>query len=380
MNHMLLRPTTRRSGITLLEVLISIFVLAFGLLGVAALIPVGRFAIVEVGKADRSAVCGRAGLHEIKIRQFPDVNDGTLRPMTDIRTWRDHSGTEVLSSADTAAQRLAKRRLAYAIDPLFVAQNSNACEYFPYIVTNASPAVIRSAAMRRVTFSQYDTFGKLQQIEQPLAERIFMLQDQVLFDVPDDRDQRPRELRLLHTGVVEPRPFLLGDDSDGLGNDLLTEVRGDYTWLATVVPVLSNGNPTGTYTVSIVVFYKRDFTHDALAIKPSERFVDAELLGGGDVKLKVSNGPSVPNPKDPPQLDVRRNEWLLLSSDIPAGGTFRWYRVVAIDDEAEEESSGNWVRYATLAGPDWPANEAYATLIDGVVGVYTTTIDLGDQK
>ena len=52
-------PTIRR-GISLMEVLISIFVLSIGMLGVAALIPVGRFSIVETSKADRGAACGQA--------------------------------------------------------------------------------------------------------------------------------------------------------------------------------------------------------------------------------------------------------------------------------------------------------------------------------
>ncbi len=44
-----------------MEVLISTFVMSIGLLGLAALIPVGRFAIVQTGKADRAGACGRAG-------------------------------------------------------------------------------------------------------------------------------------------------------------------------------------------------------------------------------------------------------------------------------------------------------------------------------
>ena len=59
------RPPTAdrrpRAGISLMEVLISTFVLSIGLLGLAALIPVGRFAIVQTAKSDRAGACGRAG-------------------------------------------------------------------------------------------------------------------------------------------------------------------------------------------------------------------------------------------------------------------------------------------------------------------------------
>ena len=42
--------------------LISIFVLLFGLLGVAAVIPVAQVLLARTAQADRSAACGRAGL------------------------------------------------------------------------------------------------------------------------------------------------------------------------------------------------------------------------------------------------------------------------------------------------------------------------------
>ena len=72
---LILHPSSLRSGITLLEVLISVFVLSVGLMGMAALLPVGRYAIVETGKADRAGACGRAALHQIKVcRMLDPVN------------------------------------------------------------------------------------------------------------------------------------------------------------------------------------------------------------------------------------------------------------------------------------------------------------------
>ena len=49
-----------RRGLSLLEVLVSIGILTLGLLGVAMLIPIGKFAMTEVEKADRTGTCGRA--------------------------------------------------------------------------------------------------------------------------------------------------------------------------------------------------------------------------------------------------------------------------------------------------------------------------------
>ena len=47
---------------TLLEVLISIFVILIGMLGVAAVIPAGRAELVEAAKADRSSACGASAV------------------------------------------------------------------------------------------------------------------------------------------------------------------------------------------------------------------------------------------------------------------------------------------------------------------------------
>ncbi len=71
----LVSSTPRRSGLTLLEVLISIFVLSVGLLGLASLLPLARNYMTEGAKYDRSAVLGRQGLHTLEARQ--DLRDPT---------------------------------------------------------------------------------------------------------------------------------------------------------------------------------------------------------------------------------------------------------------------------------------------------------------
>lgn len=60
----------RRRGISLMEVLISMFVMLIGLVGVAALIPAGRFELAEGVKQERAAAVGRLAFREIKTRGF----------------------------------------------------------------------------------------------------------------------------------------------------------------------------------------------------------------------------------------------------------------------------------------------------------------------
>jgi len=62
-----------RRGISLLEVLVSIFIILFGILGVAALFPVGGFYVDRANQFDRAASIGESAFNEIQIR-------GLLRP------------------------------------------------------------------------------------------------------------------------------------------------------------------------------------------------------------------------------------------------------------------------------------------------------------
>ena len=92
-------PRTRR-GVSLMEILISIGVILGGLVGVAALLPVGRSEIVQASRMDRAAACGRAVLHEVQVRGladpsqwvgFYDVSWYTV-PTDCPADWRDTSG------------------------------------------------------------------------------------------------------------------------------------------------------------------------------------------------------------------------------------------------------------------------------------------------
>ena len=56
------RAATSRRGVSLIEVLMSIFILSVGLMGMASLIPVGGYQVGEAIKSDRAAAVGRAAV------------------------------------------------------------------------------------------------------------------------------------------------------------------------------------------------------------------------------------------------------------------------------------------------------------------------------
>ena len=111
-----------------MEVLISIFVLSMGLLGLAALLPVGSYTILETIKADRAGDCGRAALRDLKARRMLDSTFNV-----NSQCWVDPNmlsngsftltSATCLSLASTAAP--LSSRLSFVIDPWGVAGITN---------------------------------------------------------------------------------------------------------------------------------------------------------------------------------------------------------------------------------------------------------------
>lgn len=385
-----------RRGVSLLEVLISIFVLSFGLMGVAALIPLGRYALVETGKADRSAACGRAGMRDVKVQRMLDPARW-WNPAPVATGLQNDTGTTFANPSGYTTTQWPNRGQSFCIDPLGLYRYASAggaavdeYEMFPLDVTSG-PACIH---MPRIALDTY-LIGGPTVMPLALAERVFTWRDELLFETNEDEaTYRPERLYSLSGGT-------------GFGTDasaaVVGEAEGNYSWMATVTPAASEA-PLGyadkkTYTVSIVVFYKRDFEVDGVMTpeRPVQAVFVGNGLGGGDVKLCTTVD-------DRDYLTLREKQWIMLCGQVAderfgsgaVRNVFKWYRVVLTDDEPHvPETSDNpvpanteWLRYATLAGPDWNGDwnlsdtsgdgtndTTYAALVDGVIGVYTTTIE-----
>ena len=134
-----------RSGLSLLEVLVSLFILAVGLLSVAALIPVGKLALIKTNKSDRTGACGRAGLSEVRIRRMLDPDMWAANP---------GNGT-------------------FAIDPLGYIKLGNSSTLGP---------------LNRINLFTTPNAAT--------AEAIFSWHDDLTFDIPDDSSNRPTALSI----------------------------------------------------------------------------------------------------------------------------------------------------------------------------------------
>jgi len=361
----------RRRGVSLMEVLVSIFVILFGMLAVGALLPVGRFEIAEALRADRAAACGRAALREVQVR-------GILHPAL----WLKPNLSPVAPPVAVLGGALAFPALdSFAIDPLFIARNGSVApgllQQFPFAPT-AGTVFMQRATLGMVTLPN-------PALHDALFSRIFIWRDDLTYTLPKDATLRAQ---IDLSGGSPP-------------ND------GSYSWLVTVTPVVdrapdavdSSVNPPVLYyradtvrkfEVAAVVFHKRDFVAadpaDPSNPKPGERQVGVEFQGagwgGGDVRLMTPLATAT-------FINVKRNDWILLCGLDPGQWgrpVFKWYRILAVSDP-EPTNPGN--RMVTLAGPDWRynvdpntgiPNVVMGAIFEGVAGVYTETVEVGGPR
>jgi hypothetical protein len=417
-----------RRGISLLEVLISMFVLLFGLMGVAAIFPVGNHYAGRGEQFDRGSALAAAGFADLKAR-------GMLKP----ELWYYASKPNADDQLNTAPAPVIRPTLsdfnvtlgssngtgyAFVIDPMGAALGiydatapiTAGLDYFPYIdLTNAAttdgivnadmPSTWRAPTanpglvgdrwpLRRVSLLQ--SAGTL--INPRVAETIFRLHDDVTNELPKEND-RP--------GIQRWAVDFAGFPQDQPWNHrlLARSYTGNYSWLATVVPTsvesLAALQPINArfgsdlYEVSVAVFNKREPIPPSAA---TERLIEAQMLQGNEL---IIYDPYVEN-VDAAAEGIRAGNWIAVTGVHPTTGAFllKWYRILSIDDETQENQQiynaagnlvGNYpVRRAMLDGPDWPlrkvvvsgverflpAIDLRAILLPGVISVQTQMLPM----
>lgn len=421
MNHAYTPQSVARRGISLLEVLISAFVLSIGMLGLLSLVPVGGYRMGQVNQFDRAAATGRHAFREFKTRDMLEPNRWMWWDDTDakyIRTWKFPEGPGV-DPSDVSKQNVDDYAETFCVDPTFIARGFDAGVFsatwpgrtFPYdLQITTSPFDLgtgdyqNAPRMPRVTLSMLENFSAepatvtagmpvapvASSMVSSVAERIFLSQNEGIYSLPTDESQTP--IRLYS------------------GGNTIEQFEGGYSWMAMVSraphEVLPAYDSTDTryydispsirneYQVSIIVYAKRNldvdvqsgdaFPAEALA---SERICGIEFLnglglGGGDVAISAGPAANLSSDEAREYLAVKPNQWIMVCAWAPrptpdppapaitfspvygqnrdARPVYRWYRVVATDNSPEIVSSGGtdyWVRYLTLDGPDWNPNE-----------------------
>lgn len=460
-----------RRGLSLLEVLMSLLVLTLGLLGVAALLPVGKHEMEQAARSDRASALGQAAFRDLQVRGVLDPHrwahpETPATPWWHVSLWSggpwNKPGTAPVLQFNPMNQRfeIGPGWLPpMVLDPLAIAYpgNSPIAGWFP--ATPLVPPTVNKPPIFRFTLPEFSVPLGLppQEREQRYlaALRVFSSPDELVFDVPRMAELRPA-LRPRWLPGPDGRWGVAGTDDDNNGtvddaseagwpgsDDLaMRTASGDFTYLVTVAPKLSevfgdwvydpntdtyavaggDASTTRHYTVSVVVFYKRNLASGALSggpgqPAPPERMVWCDFLttpswSGGTVRLRTQN--------DKNWLDVKPGQWILLSGflrdsrfDLPpqsGSGNGRqriaaWYRIVSVGEGNTRLPNQPWYyRDVTLAGEDWyadinlqddenqfdygslqaphnvPSGElmtVFATIVDGAVAVYEKTISLG---
>jgi hypothetical protein len=317
-----------RRGITLIEVLISMFVLMIGLLGVGAMIPAGRYEIMQGVKADYGAMVGREAFRDMKARGYLDPTN-----------WRDVNNNVIFTPPASFSPPAP-----WVIDPLGL--GAGFLGQFPY--GTSAPT-----SMSRIYPNQFLAGNK------PLMDAMFRCPDD-LATQPDTRGRDAPPFQQTVPFNVQPwAPTNL---------PLLTRASaGNYSWIATIVPDTTMPSLDSKMTVSVAVFYKRN-----LSVAGASEGVAGSVrlptpgVWSGEIIL---NYPAVNGVTRP----VRPGEWMMLAGSGGGGNYFRWYRVQSaapIDPSSGDQS-------VTLHGPDWnPSLAMSAWLFDGIVSVYEKNIRL----
>jgi hypothetical protein len=368
-----------RRGVSLLEVMFAIGVVMIGLVGIAALLPLGGALARRGAVADAAAQRGANAAREFNARGM--ANPTRWR-------WYDPTSSSFVNIplADGFAPMPGQ---SFCLDPYFISQASSPTELaarnqFPLNHLSEPPGTI--ITMPRISLS-----GVL--ANQAVAKQIFVGSDDLSFDLPDDRTIGPVQNFARQNVAANPKP------------PLKRYSRGEISWMATIVPkrdrILNpdtTSNPTDKYTLTVVVFYRRPMDRELIDTSTgnpvsenyaSERVVNVAAFysgvpayTGGDVRLATRPSRGIDGESD---LELRSGDWIMFSGQTVASapGTtparlHRWYRVVNPGEEPQYNGT-LWTREVTVVGPDWDTAEipvTQATIVRGVVEVIEKTIRL----
>lgn len=386
------QATTTRRGISLLEVVISIFVSSVGILGIAALIPAGQIQLQRANISDHGSALGRKALREARLR-------GLLDPST----WYQVGGAPAITPEDPTnpavgayPQVRGARVRGYYESPGFVLDpygltRGMAVPQFPMVGSGDVPRLDRLAP--------FNPASGIPAINRGVADAICLL--------PDDLSTAPiTDLNESANRNAEPVQIFEGDG--------LRSRQGAYSWMVTLVRETNLGALAGgafdaadprswysnphRYIVSAAVSFNRVPVADDKGLPEATIALASDETGtglmgptGGFLTLQYSPG----SPEAGVAAKLRAGHWIMLGrwnvlpsqpNDLSVRRLLywaRWYRIGAIDDE--EDSAARGMRELQVVGPDWPppfpttggnSGGDFAYLVPGVTGVYEETLDL----
>ncbi len=354
-----------RRGISLMEVLISMFVLTVGLLGVAALIPAGRHEIVEAAKLDNASMVGRAAFRDMQVRGFLNPAKWVAYPTGWTAVYDPTNAANPFTGYDSHAAGGGPnnvRHVAYAIDPMALTNPPWPGGEYDSTFPHGATLAMAMAAQPLMRIAPFDTTGITDARRFALFDSIFRSSfDQILEPNATNADFPP-----------SPKWFS--------GNTRRMN-EGNYSWIATVVSDPTRLATTGNVTVSIAVFYKRDLSTPGAGEAESTVQFPTTLITSGS-SITIDNVPTDASGKLKP---LKPGQWIMLAGRRPATSDppltqyhyYRWYKVIS----ASTVPPGATNQQITLAGSDWNCsqNATRAWIFDNIVNVYEKQMPLEVQ-
>jgi len=357
------------------------FILLFGLMGVAAIFPVGNHYAARSDRFDRAAALADNAFADLRAR-------GLLRSDRWVAVLDAEGPQPVIAGPGSRRAGLFAQPSggigsghAFVIDPLGYAAGlednpqaenldvwprayhgqdaagvANVANPWTGMGPPASPGTLPGTRwpIRRVT---YLAIGN-RVLPARVAELAFSLRDDLAVELPLEGD-RPGVQRW--NAVDENATLTPENPSDD--RLLARAYDGAYTWLATVVPHepagLSGLQPADRtygdhrYDVSVAVYHRRD----ALPGPLSERSLDGAMLPGGELVVYATAGDAA---VDAALDEIREGEWLAVTGVHRLSGMLllKWYRILAVDNATGPQSVAGLGSFAgrrlMLDGPDWP--------------------------
>ena len=301
-----------RRGVSLLEVLAAIGVLSIGLLGLAALLPIGRYTLGEATKADRAGQCGRAALRDVIIRRMLDSNPTTS-------PWTPYPNGNSLS---------------FLIDPEGVSNGMNATFGYGAASTNTN--------VPRISLNYANTTA--------LADSIFMATDDLVLGMPEN--------------MTPAQP---------IGRPVTVNYGGTYTWFLTVTPQPNNAT---RFTVSVVVCFNRNRTTNGERAVTVNQFYDSGLGGGSvQLARPINDVASDKTANTLAGIQIKENDWVALCNTSGLCRWYR-VASVGDTNPTDTNTTPQYLTLIGPDWVATPGSDKLVALGQSVVGVYTTTIDL----
>ena len=327
---------SRRSGITLIEVLTSILVAVIGLFGVMVMIPFG------VGQAEH-------GLRqeEASALALNAISDFEIRGFGDTDLWRTVTGGAPADLDPFVAR-------PYVIDPIGVADRSAAgldSGAFPFVSTPLPANIL----MNRVTIESRNV-----PMSRALADQLFSWGSDLVIRTPTEGDINPTypEIDLL--------PPLQEFDVDSADNAVRRQAGKDMSYIVVAVPAKFNEVSAGvdqvlTWRNYFVVYEKRPQPLEFVGVTehPYDRVfqvVPPPVVPAATVNVAYSGGDLElidPGQTSSQDIEIKRGDWMMLTNVVESSfhgkpvQQVHFYKVV----DAEQSEGEN--PQVTLQGPNF---------------------------